>query len=121
MSARVPVVLWWCVVSAVVGGVVTYALVSPKKKGRSQLAAAPAPAAAAAGGEAPKSIAERLARPNILALTPYRCARDDYDAGILLDANENSFGPTQPPSAANNPNPNPNAIKTSVSSNRSRT
>lgn len=24
---------------------------------------------------------ERLIRPNILALTPYRCARDDYDQG----------------------------------------
>ncbi|KAG7384580.1 histidinol-phosphate transaminase [Phytophthora pseudosyringae] len=36
---------------------------------------------------------ERLIRPNILALTPYRCARDDYDQGILLDANENSLGP----------------------------
>lgn len=25
---------------------------------------------------------ERLIRPNILALTPYRCARDDYDQGM---------------------------------------
>jgi len=33
-----------------------------------------------------------LVRPNILALSPYRCARDDYERGILLDANENSFG-----------------------------
>ena len=36
------------------------------------------------------------ARPNILALQPYRCARDDYkDDGtnILLDANENAYGP----------------------------
>ncbi|KAK4462259.1 histidinol-phosphate aminotransferase [Cladorrhinum samala] len=35
-------------------------------------------------------------RPNILALEPYRCARDDYkDDGtnILLDANENAYGP----------------------------
>ncbi|KAF8962324.1 pyridoxal phosphate-dependent transferase [Flammula alnicola] len=31
-------------------------------------------------------------RPNILALQPYRCARDDYSEGILLDANENAFG-----------------------------
>ncbi|CAI5736494.1 unnamed protein product [Peronospora destructor] len=36
---------------------------------------------------------EGLIRPNILALTPYRCARDDYNQGILLDANENSLGP----------------------------
>jgi len=33
-----------------------------------------------------------LVRPNIWGLQPYRCARDDYDSGILLDANENSFG-----------------------------
>ncbi|KAH8699110.1 histidinol-phosphate aminotransferase [Talaromyces proteolyticus] len=36
------------------------------------------------------------ARPNILKLHPYRCARDDYkDDGtnILLDANENAYGP----------------------------
>lgn len=31
-------------------------------------------------------------RPNILALQPYRCARDDYNQGTLLDANENAFG-----------------------------
>ncbi|ORX76988.1 histidinol-phosphate aminotransferase [Anaeromyces robustus] len=31
-------------------------------------------------------------RPNIWALDPYRCARDDYSEGILIDANENSFG-----------------------------
>ncbi|EXJ57536.1 histidinol-phosphate aminotransferase [Cladophialophora yegresii CBS 114405] len=38
----------------------------------------------------------RCARPNILKLRPYRCARDDYkDNGtnILLDANENAYGP----------------------------
>ncbi|KAJ4359658.1 histidinol-phosphate transaminase [Didymosphaeria variabile] len=38
----------------------------------------------------------KCARPNILALEPYRCARDDYkDDGtnILLDANENAIGP----------------------------
>lgn len=33
-----------------------------------------------------------LVRPNILALSPYRCARDDYEQGTLLDANENSLG-----------------------------
>ncbi|KAK1752115.1 putative histidinol-phosphate aminotransferase [Echria macrotheca] len=39
---------------------------------------------------------QTCARPNILALDPYRCARDDYkDDGknILLDANENAYGP----------------------------
>lgn len=37
------------------------------------------------------------ARPNILTLHPYRCARDDYkDNGknVLLDANENAYGPS---------------------------
>jgi hypothetical protein len=38
-------------------------------------------------------IAAKLARPNILELQPYRCARDDYSTGIaLLDANENAYG-----------------------------
>jgi len=51
-------------------------------------------------------IAATLARPNILSLQPYRCARDDYDTGILLDANENSLGPTALPtnSISNNDN-----------------
>ncbi|WRT67155.1 uncharacterized protein IL334_004121 [Kwoniella shivajii] len=40
---------------------------------------------------------ESLIRPNILALQPYRCARDDYSAGVLLDANENAIGPALPP------------------------
>ncbi|RDB18626.1 putative cytosolic iron-sulfur protein assembly protein 1 [Hypsizygus marmoreus] len=35
---------------------------------------------------------EKAIRPNILALHPYRCARDDYQSGILLDANENALG-----------------------------
>ncbi|KAL2006725.1 hypothetical protein VTN00DRAFT_9393 [Thermoascus crustaceus] len=38
----------------------------------------------------------KCARPNILKLQPYRCARDDYkDDGtnVLLDANENAYGP----------------------------
>lgn len=33
-----------------------------------------------------------LVRENILGLKPYRSARDDFDSGILLDANENSMG-----------------------------
>ncbi|KKF94419.1 Histidinol-phosphate aminotransferase [Ceratocystis platani] len=40
---------------------------------------------------------ETCARPNILALQPYRCARDDYKddgSNVLLDANENAFGPS---------------------------
>lgn len=46
---------------------------------------------------------ETCARPNILQLQPYRCARDDYkDDGhnILLDANENAYGPPISPKAA---------------------
>ncbi|KAJ2486703.1 histidinol-phosphate transaminase [Coemansia sp. RSA 2050] len=35
----------------------------------------------------------RVIRPNILRLEPYRCARDDFSEGVLLDANENSYGP----------------------------
>ena len=35
-----------------------------------------------------------LVRPNIASLQPYRCARDDYSEGTLLDANENSIGAT---------------------------
>ncbi|KAF2099498.1 histidinol-phosphate aminotransferase [Rhizodiscina lignyota] len=39
---------------------------------------------------------ETCTRPNILSLQPYRCARDDYQddgTNILLDANENAYGP----------------------------
>ncbi|GAA5994016.1 hypothetical protein JCM5350_001610 [Sporobolomyces pararoseus] len=39
---------------------------------------------------------EQAIRSNILALSPYRCARDDYNEGILLDANENSLGHSLP-------------------------
>ncbi len=35
---------------------------------------------------------ELLVRPNIKSLKPYRAARHEYSSGILLDANENSFG-----------------------------
>ena len=37
---------------------------------------------------------ENLVRKNIKKLNPYTCARDLYSNGILLDANENSFGST---------------------------
>ncbi|ENH73798.1 Histidinol-phosphate aminotransferase [Fusarium oxysporum f. sp. cubense race 1] len=37
---------------------------------------------------------ESCARPNILALQPYRCAREDDGTNILLDANENAYGPS---------------------------
>lgn len=48
---------------------------------------------------------EHLIRPNILSLEPYRCARDDYQSGILLDANENSLGHSLPPSSSIPHNP----------------
>ncbi|NBB76830.1 MAG: histidinol-phosphate transaminase [Bacteroidetes bacterium] len=35
---------------------------------------------------------QKLIRPNIRDLTPYRSARDDYEEGLLLDANENGLG-----------------------------
>ena len=35
---------------------------------------------------------ESLIRENIRALQPYRSARQDFLSGVLLDANENSFG-----------------------------
>ncbi|WVQ70058.1 hypothetical protein V866_008313 [Kwoniella sp. B9012] len=54
---------------------------------------------------------EPLIRPNILALQPYRCARDDYSAGVLLDANENAIGPSLP-SLAKNTDPGPIAAQT---------
>ncbi|KAI9184163.1 histidinol-phosphate transaminase [Blastocladiella emersonii ATCC 22665] len=39
---------------------------------------------------------QALIRPNIWRLKPYRCARDDYSEGVLLDANENAMGPAVP-------------------------
>ena len=56
------------------------------------------------GADAPATgAAARLARPNILALHPYRCARDDYSSGVLLDANENALGPTSLPTNSLDP------------------
>lgn len=40
----------------------------------------------------PEISIENLVRPNIRKLKPYRSARDDFDSGLLLDANENSLG-----------------------------
>jgi len=51
-----------------------------------------------------QGVAASLARPNILALKPYRCARDDYSTGILLDANENAIGPTALPTKSSEEN-----------------
>lgn len=56
-------------------------------------------------------IASKLARANILELQPYRCARDDYSEGVLLDANENAFGPTSVPSNSLDPYDNSNTLE----------
>lgn len=56
-------------------------------------------------------IAARLARKNILELQPYRCARDDYSDGVLLDANENAYGPTSLPSKNLDPYDNSNTLE----------
>ncbi|EJT99374.1 histidinol-phosphate aminotransferase [Dacryopinax primogenitus] len=67
---------------------------------------------------------EAVIRPNILDLHPYRCARDDYQSGILLDANENALGPSIPSSLLDRedgyldlhryPDPAQSAIKTRI-------
>lgn len=59
-------------------------------------------------GHQPNGIAYRLARQNILELHPYRCARDDYSTGILLDANENAYGPPLPRQTNTTPDKNGN-------------
>lgn len=41
-----------------------------------------------------------IVRPNIRKLEPYRCARDDYEEGVLLDANENAYGACVKPSGS---------------------
>lgn len=43
----------------------------------------------------------QLVRPKIYSLEPYRCARDDFKEGILLDANENTHGQIVSVSASN--------------------
>lgn len=50
---------------------------------------------------------EKLIRANILALTPYSSARDEFkgEAKVFLDANENSFG--SPAGASHNRYPDP--------------
>ena len=40
---------------------------------------------------------QSIVRPNIWKLEAYHCARDDYTEGVLLDANENPFGPPVSP------------------------
>ena len=56
-------------------------------------------------------VAAKLARKNILELSPYRCARDDYSNGVLLDANENAIGPTSLPTKCLDPYDNSNTLE----------
>jgi histidinol-phosphate aminotransferase len=63
------------------------------------------------GEKTESGIAAKLARKNILELEPYRCARDDYSDGVLLDANENAFGPTSLPTKNLDPYDNSLALE----------
>ncbi|GAA5836615.1 hypothetical protein JCM11251_002678 [Rhodosporidiobolus azoricus] len=56
-----------------------------------------APSSSSASSPKPAHFSlDKAIRKNILALLPYRCARDDYEEGILLDANENAIGHALP-------------------------
>lgn len=61
---------------------------------------------------------ERLVRPNILALQPYRSARDEFqqsvEASIFLDANENSLGSPLADDFSRYPDPHQIALKTAL-------
>ena len=57
---------------------------------------------------------DSLVRPNIRILKPYHSARQDFLSGILLDANENSFGSTLPgvtPALNRYPDPSQRALR----------
>lgn len=68
---------------------------------------------------------KKIVRPKIYNLQPYRCARDDFKEGILLDANENAWGPTQKElreSTLNRyPDPHQIEFKTALANYRNRT
>lgn len=50
---------------------------------------------------------DQMVRPNIQSLAPYRSARDDFESGMLLDANENSYGSPFPDAGELNRYPHP--------------
>lgn len=50
---------------------------------------------------------DQMVRPNIQTLAPYRSARDDFESGLLLDANENSYGSPLPEAEGLNRYPHP--------------
>lgn len=55
---------------------------------------------------------DNLVRPNVRALVPYSCARDEYEGtgGIFLDANESPFGPLN-----RYPDPRQRELRTAIS------
>lgn len=62
---------------------------------------------------------DALIRPNIRSLVPYRCARDDYDQGILLDANENGIGAVTGDADLNRyPDPRQDALRRAIARDR---
>lgn len=67
----------------------------------------------------------KIVRPKIYNLEPYRCARDDYKEGVLLDANENASGPVPRDLAGLNlhryPDPHQIEFKTAMANYRNRT
>jgi histidinol-phosphate aminotransferase len=58
---------------------------------------------------------DNLVRKNVLILTPYSCARDEFkgDAAIFLDANENPFG-----NLNRYPDPYQRELKAAISKNK---
>ncbi|CCD23407.1 histidinol-phosphate transaminase NDAI_0B03730 [Naumovozyma dairenensis CBS 421] len=70
---------------------------------------------------------QKIVRPKIFNLEPYHCARDDFQDGVLLDANENAHGPTQQGLDASNselhryPDPHQLEFKTAMASYRNKT
>lgn len=67
----------------------------------------------------------KIVRPKIYTLEPYRCARDDFQEGILLDANENAHGPIPKELATTSlhryPDPHQVALKTAIADYRNKT
>lgn len=59
----------------------------------------------------------KLVRPNILALKPYRSARDDFKSGVLLDANENPY-PQKQGALNRYPDPHQEALRSAIAAYR---
>lgn len=58
----------------------------------------------------------KTVRPNVLAMEPYSCARDEFegDASVFLDANENSFGSLAGDGFNRYPDPRQTALRNKV-------